>query len=101
MIEETIPSALDGERVDRVVSLVTGCSRAEASALVAEGAVLVGGRAVTKPSSKVAAGDVVPLTHDPPAPATGVEADAGVTVCVVHEDADVLVVDKPAGLVVH
>src|SRR4051812_27390386 len=101
MIEETIPSALDGERVDRVVSLVTACSRAEASALVAAGAVLVGGRAVTKPSSKVAAGDVVTITQEPPAPASGIEADAGVAVCVVYEDADVLVVDKPPGLVVH
>jgi len=35
VIEETIPSALDGERVDRVVSLLTSCSRSEASVLVA------------------------------------------------------------------
>jgi len=36
---ELIPEALDGERVDRVVSLLAGCSRSEAAALVTAGAV--------------------------------------------------------------
>jgi 23S rRNA pseudouridine1911/1915/1917 synthase len=101
VIEETIPSALDGERVDRVVSLLTACSRAEASVLVAEGAVLVAGRPVTKPSTKVTEGSVLTITRDPVAAPAGIEADPGVSVAVVHEDGDVLVVDKPPGLVVH
>ncbi len=41
MIEETIPPALAGERLDRVVALLTGASRADAAALVAAGGAVV------------------------------------------------------------
>ncbi len=43
---ELIPEALDGERVDRVVSLLAGCSRSEAAALVTAGAVTLDGGVV-------------------------------------------------------
>ena len=58
-MREVVPRALDGQRLDRVVALVTGCSRAEAAALVDEGAVAVGGRPVTSRSHRVSDGDVV------------------------------------------
>lgn len=98
---EQMPDALDGERVDRVVSLLTGCSRAEATALVRDAQVLVGGEQVTKPSHRLAQGDVVTLLADPVRPAPTVEPDAEVPVTVVHTDDDIVVVDKQAGLVVH
>jgi 23S rRNA pseudouridine1911/1915/1917 synthase len=98
---EQIPAALDGERIDRVVSLLAGCSRAEAAALLAAGSVLIGGVATTKPSTRVHAGDEVSVTAQPVASEPVVLADAAVAVVVVHEDPDVIVVDKPAGLVVH
>ena len=101
MIEETIPSALDGERVDRVVSLLLACSRAEASSLIDDGTVLLGGRTVVKVSTKVSEGDVLTITREPVAAPTGLEPDPAVEVAVVHEDDDVIVVDKQAGLVVH
>ena len=101
MIEETIPGALAGERIDRVVSLLTSCSRAEATVLLSEGAVLVGGRPATKGSAKVAEGDVVAITREPTAASTGLTPDPSVDVRVVHEDEDVIVVDKHPGLVVH
>jgi 23S rRNA pseudouridine1911/1915/1917 synthase len=101
VIEETIPSALDGERIDRVVSLLLACSRADAAALIADGAVLLGGRAIAKGSTKLAEGDVLTVTREPPAAQVGIEPDASVEVVVVHEDDDVIVVDKQAGLVVH
>jgi 23S rRNA pseudouridine1911/1915/1917 synthase len=89
-----------GERLDRFVSLVTGRSRAEAASLVAGGAVLVGGQAVTSGKVRLAEGDEVEV--DPgPEPGPAVLPDPTVEVPVVHEDADVVVVDKPAGLVVH
>jgi len=97
---ESIPSGLAGERVDRIVAMITGASRAEAASLVAAGNVRVSGRVVTVRSARVAEGDVVEID----APAAGVPtlvADPGVPVQVVYEDADVIVVDKPAGLVVH
>ena len=96
-----MPRALDGQRLDRVVALVAGCSRAEAAALVDAGAVAVGGRAVTTRSHRVVEGDVLDV-EGPPAPADdGPAPDPAVPVPVVYEDADLVVVDKPAGLVVH
>ncbi len=100
-MKEVVPRALDGQRLDRVVALVTGCSRAEAAGLVDEGAVLVGGHAVTSRSHRVIEGD--DLEVDVPERPAQVElaADGDVSVTVVHQDDDLLVVDKPAGLVVH
>jgi 23S rRNA pseudouridine1911/1915/1917 synthase len=100
-VREVVPRALDGQRLDRVVALVAGCSRAEAAALVDAGAVAVGGRAVTTRSHRVVEGDVLDVDV-PPAPADdGPAPDPAVAVPVVYEDADLVVVDKPAGLVVH
>lgn len=100
-IAETLPGALDGERVDRVVAMLTACSRAEAAELVASGAVVVDGAAVTTRSIKLRAGQtvVVDLPDVPDGPL--VAADDDVEVVVVHADHDVIVVDKPPGLVVH
>jgi 23S rRNA pseudouridine1911/1915/1917 synthase len=98
---ERIPAALAGERLDRVVALITGLSRAEAAALVAAGDVAVNGRPFTTRAGRVAEGDEVALRWEPAAAAPAPAADAAVRFAVVHEDADVVVVDKPAGLVVH
>ncbi len=98
-ITETIPSALERQRIDRVVALVADVSRAEASALVAEGRVSVNDRVPAKPSERVAAGDVVVVRV---VRSDGqLDADPTIDVPVVFEDDQVLVVDKPAGLVVH
>ncbi len=95
-----IPEALAGERVDRTVALLTGMTRAEVAALVAEGEVRVDGAAVKTRSRRVAAGETleVDVTVETPA---GPPADSEVVFEVVHVDDDVIVVDKPAGLVVH
>jgi 23S rRNA pseudouridine1911/1915/1917 synthase len=100
IVREVVPEALAGERIDRVVAMVTGLSRAEVAELVAGGAVLLGGAPVPSRSARVRGGDE--LQVDVPARADRVlEADAGVDVRVIHEDPHLLVVDKPAGLVVH
>jgi 23S rRNA pseudouridine1911/1915/1917 synthase len=98
---EQVPAALAGERLDRVVAMISGRSRAEAAALVEGGAVKVGGVPATSRSARVGVGDelvveVADLDHD-----RGLEADASVAVTVIHEDEHLLVVDKPAGVVVH
>jgi 23S rRNA pseudouridine1911/1915/1917 synthase len=98
---EVIPAALDGERVDRVIALLTGLTRAEVAHVVDGGAVRVGGRRVKARSRRVVAGDVLEVDLPEPAVATGLQADASVDVPVVYVDDEVIVVDKPAGLVVH
>lgn len=98
---ESIPPAMAGERLDRVVSIVTGVGRAEAAALVRDGRVRVAGHPVLVKSHRVVAGDVVAVDVPGRVDDTRPAADPTVPVAVVHEDPDVVVVDKPAGLVVH
>ncbi len=97
-----IPAALDGQRVDRAVALLTGVTRAEAAALVDGGHVRVDGGEVASRTRRVRAGehlavDAAALPERNPALA----ADPEVVPDVVHADEDVVVVNKPAGLVVH
>ncbi len=100
-VEEEIPAPLAGERVDRVVAMITGCTRAEAAAVIESGHVLVDDRPVGKASVKVREGQRLAVTRPPHQEVALPEADAAVELDVVHADDDVIVVDKPAGLVVH
>jgi 23S rRNA pseudouridine1911/1915/1917 synthase len=94
-----VPEALAGERVDRAVALLTGWTRSEVQGLVQAGAVLVGGAVVAK-SRRLEAGEVIELAGAP-AEVGLPEADASIEVVVRHEDPNLAVVVKPAGLVVH
>ena len=97
---EVIPAALDGERVDRAVALLTGLARSEVADLVRAGRVRLAGKPVGARSRRVKAGELLDVdlpTAGPAAPA----GDAGVTVTVVYADDQVIVVDKAAGMIVH
>ena len=98
---ERIPAALAGERVDRVVAMLTGLTRAEVSDLIAEGAVAVRGRVVVKPSVRLAEGDELAVEVPDAAPEPVAVPEPDVEVPIVHADDDVIVVDKPQELVVH
>ena len=93
-----VPASLAGERVDRAVALLTGWSRADVAVLVEAGAVRIGGQPVAK-SRRLVEGEEIEVEGEP-------EEDAPprpepVEFRVVHADEDVVVVAKPAGLVVH
>ena len=81
--------------------MLTGLSRAASADLVASGAVLIAGRPVTTRSARVQGGQRLAIRWEPVPAAPAVEADPAVPVTVVHADADVIVVDKAPGLVVH
>src|SRR5688572_24624375 len=100
-MNETIPPALDGERVDRVVAMLTGLARSEVATLVDDGRVRLGGSPVRARSTRVSTGDVLAVDLPEPAGERRELPEAGVEVPVVHEDEHLVVVDKPAGLVVH
>lgn len=100
-LTETIPAALAGERLDRIVAMLGDISRTEAAALLDAGSVTVDGRAVTKASFRVVEGVVVSFPRPVAASDEGPVPDPSVVVPVVYEDEDLVVVDKPAGLVVH
>ena len=96
---ETLPEAFHGERIDRAVSAIA-ISRSLAKELIVGSKVVVDGRPITTASRKVDAGMVVTIELPPPDdPTPAPQVDVEFTV--VHEDDDVIVVDKPAGLVVH
>jgi 23S rRNA pseudouridine1911/1915/1917 synthase len=73
-------------------------SRSAAARLARAGQVVVNGRQ-GRPSDAVRAGDVV--EYEPPEPATLEPSPEAIPLTVVHDDPDLVVIDKPAGLVVH
>lgn len=98
-IEEIIPAALAGQRIDRVVALLGDVSRSEAARGIAEGDVTLDGVVPEKVSDRVQEHQRVTIVVE--RTSRVLVADPSVVVPVVHEDEHVLVVDKPAGLVVH
>jgi 23S rRNA pseudouridine1911/1915/1917 synthase len=89
----------DGPRVDRYIALeVPDLSRSFVKKLLDEGRVTID-RKVPKASYKVEAGDVVVVRVPPPEP-IAVRAET-IPLEIIYEDADIVVVDKPAGMVVH
>ena len=87
-----------GGRADRFAADLSGLSRSRVQRLISEGRVTADGSLV-KANTIVPSGAVLVIDVPPPEPA-GIEPEA-IPLEVVFEDDDVLVVDKPAGLVVH
>jgi 23S rRNA pseudouridine1911/1915/1917 synthase len=94
-----VDEAAGGVRLDVWLARhLPSLSRARVQALVEEGCVLLDGRRA-RASARLRPGQVAQVRVPPPVPADPQPED--IDVCVVHEDAHLLVVDKPAGLVVH
>ncbi|MFC7460688.1 RluA family pseudouridine synthase [Hydrogenophaga defluvii] len=90
-----------GERLDRVLALLLPeFSRAYLQQHVSDGNVQLNQRVVLKPATKLRAGDVIDIELRPTAQAQAFVPEA-MALDVVFEDADLMVVNKPAGLVVH
>ena len=87
------------QRLDAfLASSLDGLTRSQAARLIESGEVAVNGRAVSK-SYKLAGGEDVAVTLPEPEPVEAVPQD--IPLDVVYEDADVIVVNKPSGMVVH
>jgi len=103
--EETVttevPALLAGVRVDRGVAMVANVSRGAAAELVAAGRVLIDGRPPASGRVPLRAGSVLTVVLPEGDGAGVVSAEPDVRFAVVHADELVVVVDKPAGLVVH
>lgn len=74
-------------------------SRTRVKQLMLDGAVSVDGAACADPSRKVRAGSIVTIVV--PAPAPDAPEAEDIPLSILYEDADLLVIDKPAGMVVH
>ena len=100
-VEETVPAALDGERIDRVVSLIADISRSDATKLIADGGTEIDGSVVTSGKSRLKEGQTVVVDLDKiPVPVLP-GPDASVVLDVVYVDEDIIVINKDAGVVVH
>lgn len=89
-----------GQRLDAVLAAaLPGLSRSRVQALIRDGAVERGGRTIGEAKSRVKSGEVYEIVLPQPAPAGPVAQD--LPLAVVYEDEHLIVLDKPAGLVVH
>lgn len=100
-MKEVVTESLAGERIDRALSTLTGRSRSDIALAISEGLVTVNGAVVSTRSYRLSAGDLVEADVSLEVPEERVDPDEAVRFAVVHEDEHVIVVDKPAGLVVH
>ena len=87
-IDAWITSVFDGE-----------FSRSRIKALIEQGALTLNGKVMTEPKKKVSVGDVIEL--DLPEPEDPQPKGENIPIEVLYEDSDLIVVSKPAGLVVH
>ncbi len=96
-----VAAAQHGERLDRALAAhVPEFSRSYLQQLVAGGAVRLNGVAALRPAQKVKAGDACQVELRPTAQSQAFQAEA-MALDIVYEDEHLLVVNKPAGLVVH
>ena len=90
--------ARPGERLDKYIAEQCQISRSYAQKLIDDGQVAVNGHAA-KASQKLNAGDRIVASIPPPSPISLAPED--IPLKVIYEDKDLIVIDKPAGLLVH
>ncbi|GAB3088497.1 RluA family pseudouridine synthase [Nocardioides zeae] len=95
-----VPEGLAGERVDAAMARMFGFSRSRSAELIAEGHVVLDGTTVAK-SERVRAGAMleveIPVVVDPLAVVPEIVEGIGI----IHDDDDIVVIDKPVGVAVH
>jgi 23S rRNA pseudouridine1911/1915/1917 synthase len=100
LIVAEVPAEAAGQRLDAwLAASLEGLSRSRLQALIRSGVVTVDGVAVREPSRKISSAErytiALPEPEDPEPRGEPIPLD------ILHEDADIIVVNKPAGLVVH
>jgi 23S rRNA pseudouridine1911/1915/1917 synthase len=95
-----VPDGLDGMRVDAGLARLLGLSRTAVAALAEAGDVVLDGRIAGK-SDRLMAGALLEVTLPAPEQPVSVPAVPVEGLVVLHEDADIVVVDKPVGVAAH
>ena len=89
-----------GMRLDQLLAAsLDALSRSRCQALIKGGAVSIGGATILEPSHRVKSGDAISVVLPPPE--DPVPKGEDIPLAILHEDADLIVIDKPAGMVVH
>ena len=99
MENQRIEATGDGRRLDVLLSEASGLTRSRIATLVEEGNVTVEGKPAAKAGLKTKEGQAIVLTVPAPKPAIPEAQDIPLTI--LYEDADLAVVVKPCGMVVH
>lgn len=95
----TIPASLHGTRLDAGLASLLDLSRNATAALVRDGHVSAEGRPLERAARKLREGEVLHVTLPAPTP---IDAQPeAIPLVVVYEDEDLIVIDKPSGMVVH
>lgn len=94
----TVEATESGERLDTAVAALADVTRSAAARLIGDGAVTVNGRVHDK-NYRLRAGDV--LTVQPPQVQEATAVAQALPLDVIYEDADLIVINKPVGMVVH
>ncbi len=97
--EQIVLPEADGQRLDVFASAMAQVTRSRAAQLIEQGLVSVCGQSANKAGLKLCGGQIVRVALPPPVEAT-VTPEA-LPLSVLYEDADVAVIDKPCGMVVH
>lgn len=100
VLDLVVPGTLDGIRIDRVLSMLTGLSRSEAHHVLTSGAVSVNQKVIVKSSTALEEGQHLMAVLPPPV-SDEVAPDESVSVEIVLDDTDFAVVNKAPGQVVH
>ena len=89
-----------GERIDRLLAAkIDGLSRSRVQTLIRQGAVSLDGKTIGDPGHRVKPGDAITVAVPEPEPAE--PQGEAIELAIVYEDSHLIVIDKPAGLVVH
>ncbi|RLA79813.1 MAG: RluA family pseudouridine synthase [Deltaproteobacteria bacterium] len=88
----------EGERIDRYLVKELGTSRSQIQRLLQEGRILLDGERV-KASTRLRGGELLEVSLPPPPPSKVLPED--IPLKVIYEDGEVLVIEEPAGMVVH
>jgi 23S rRNA pseudouridine1911/1915/1917 synthase len=99
IMEFAVPAGDVGRLDAWLAAQCEGFSRSRIQGLIKAGRMTVNGKECSRGTEKVKEGDIVALSIPPPVPAIPEPED--IALDVVFEDADIIVVNKPAGLVVH
>ncbi|RKN06095.1 RluA family pseudouridine synthase [Streptomyces radicis] len=95
-----VPEGLEGERVDAALARMLGFSRTKAAELAAAGKVRLDGAEVGK-SERVMSGSWLEVEMPAPAAPPAIEAEPVEGMEIVHDDPELVVVDKPVGVAAH
>ena len=98
-LELTVQPGEGGERVDAYLARHTELSRSRATELIYGGALTVDGREILKPSFKLAQGQMLVLSVPDTQPVDIAPQD--IPLDILYQDADIAVINKPCGMVVH